>query len=109
MAIVNLVLTAYPNHPEYFVASADVLAKVYSNSMMVLLNRRIEIRSETHTNPGNPTWSLFYPEIRIEGIGTTMHGPTHGVTTSPQHIVEIVCDNNDGQEMRPQSDKVQIV
>ncbi|PPQ98168.1 hypothetical protein CVT26_003214 [Gymnopilus dilepis] len=66
IAILNLILTAFPGHPGYFVASAEILAKVYSNSMMVLLNRRMEIRPESTRCLDNTTWSSMYPEIRID-------------------------------------------
>jgi hypothetical protein len=48
VAIMLLVLTVLPGHPAYFTTPAGILAKVYSNSMMVLLNSRMRICTDAH-------------------------------------------------------------
>jgi len=70
IAVLNLALTLLPGHPTYYQVPSALLAKTYSNSMMVLLNSRIKlgvmetlqsddfdttmhIRGITSTNPAN--------------------------------------------------------
>ena len=48
IAIITLVLSALPSRPLYYITPAEVLAKVYSNSMMVLLNNRMRISADAH-------------------------------------------------------------
>ncbi|KAF8193405.1 hypothetical protein BJ912DRAFT_961018, partial [Pholiota molesta] len=43
ISILNLILVLLPSHPSYFEVPSEVLAKVYSNSMMALLNSRIKL------------------------------------------------------------------
>jgi len=45
IAVLNLVLTLLPGHPTYYQVPSAILAKTYSNSMMVLLNSRIKLGS----------------------------------------------------------------
>ena len=47
VAIINLVVTVLPGHPAYYTTTSEVLAKVYSNSMMVVLNNRMRIENDT--------------------------------------------------------------
>ncbi|KAF5327458.1 hypothetical protein D9619_005020 [Psilocybe cf. subviscida] len=51
----NLVLSMLPNHIMYYMATSEIIAKVYSNSMLVLLNSRIRFSSaedeEDHHGP----------------------------------------------------------
>jgi len=50
IAVMILVLSVLPGHPTYFTTPAGILAKVYSNSMMVVLNNRMQIADpETNT------------------------------------------------------------
>ena len=46
IAIITLVLAV--RHPAYFTTPAAILPKVYSNSMMVLLNNRMRISADAH-------------------------------------------------------------
>jgi len=46
VAIINLVVTVLPRHPSYYTTTSEVLAKFYSNSMMVVLNNRMRIDDE---------------------------------------------------------------
>ncbi|KAF4611507.1 hypothetical protein D9613_003876 [Agrocybe pediades] len=48
VAILNLVLAVLPNQPNYYMASAIVLGKLYSNSTLALLNNRLKTRSGSH-------------------------------------------------------------
>jgi len=47
IAILNLVLAVLPSQPSYYQVPSEILAKVYSNSMMVLLNSRMRIGNES--------------------------------------------------------------
>ena len=53
VAIINLVVTVLPSQPSYYTTTSEILAKVYSNSMMVVLNNRMRIGNdvfpESHT------------------------------------------------------------
>lgn len=44
--MLNLVLVLLPSHPSYFEVPSEVLAKVYSNSMMAVLNSRMRLNTE---------------------------------------------------------------
>jgi hypothetical protein len=43
-----LVLAVLLGHPLYFITPAGILAKVYSNSMMVVLNNKMQIGTDAH-------------------------------------------------------------
>ncbi len=50
-----LILVYLPGHPPYYAAAASIEAKIYSNSMMAMLNSRIKpvsnaLAPETGTN-----------------------------------------------------------
>ncbi|KAF9554347.1 hypothetical protein CPC08DRAFT_644473 [Agrocybe pediades] len=47
MATLNLVLSTLPGQPSYYLVTSETLAKFYSNSMMVVLNSRMRIGSES--------------------------------------------------------------
>ena len=58
--------------------------------MMVLLNRRMEIRPESTYCLENTTWSSFYPEIRIDVPEANSAGTSDandGVTMSWQQCM----------------------
>ncbi|KAF4616577.1 hypothetical protein D9613_008945 [Agrocybe pediades] len=46
VAILNLILILLPGQPSYYLVTSEILAKVYSNSMMVVLNSRMRIGPE---------------------------------------------------------------
>jgi len=48
IAILNLILILLPGQPSYYLVPSEILAKVYSNSMMVVLNSRMRIGPETN-------------------------------------------------------------
>ena len=66
IAIITLVLSVLPGHPSYFTTPVGILAKVYSNSMMVLLNNRMKIPTDAH------------PEINTT-VNLRPDNPTHGM------------------------------
>lgn len=43
IALLNFVLALLPGHPTYYMATAGILGKLYSNSMMVVFNSRMKI------------------------------------------------------------------
>jgi len=55
IAILNLVLSLLPGHPTYYMGVVGILGKVYSNSMMVSLNSRMNIAPDINsTTVGGP-------------------------------------------------------
>ena len=58
VAIMILVLAVLPGHPTYFTTPAGILAKVYSNSMMVVLNNRMRIGTDAHPKTNTTTTPL---------------------------------------------------
>ena len=66
IAIITLVLSALPSRPLYYTTPAEVLAKVYSNSMMVVLNNRMRICADAH------------PETNITITRLRSDNPTQG-------------------------------
>ena len=68
IAIITLVLSVLPGHPAYFTTPVGILAKVSSNSMMVLLNNRMRISADAH------------PETNITAVTCLRSdNPTHGM------------------------------
>jgi hypothetical protein len=59
-AILTLILVVLPGHPSYYQAPAAILAKVYSNSMMVVLNSRMDT-SGNEDKLGNAHPMLRFP------------------------------------------------
>ncbi|KAF9523765.1 hypothetical protein CPB83DRAFT_862249 [Crepidotus variabilis] len=43
IALLNFVLALLPGHPTYYMATAGILGKLYSNSMMAVFNSRIQM------------------------------------------------------------------
>ncbi|KAF8887891.1 hypothetical protein CPB84DRAFT_1684561, partial [Gymnopilus junonius] len=74
IAILNLVLALLPNHPAYYQVPSEILAKVYSNSMMVLLNSRMHIGPESSF-----TDRVHISEFRSEDVATF---PTNAIELS---------------------------
>lgn len=79
VAILNLVLAVLPSQPAYYQVPSEILAKVYSNSMMVLLNSRMRIgvessfhdRMHDHQFPTEPITSMDTNAIEL-GEGMTI-------------------------------------
>jgi hypothetical protein len=78
VSIVNLILIVLPgNHPTYYEATTVILAKLYSNAMMVVLNNRIVF---SRTENGSTDYSLdstqlaeFRPGSQ-GGVSSVSHG-----------------------------------
>ncbi|KAF9526409.1 hypothetical protein CPB83DRAFT_858050 [Crepidotus variabilis] len=71
IAIVNLILSALPGTPTYFQVSSAILGKLYSNSMMVMLNSRIKVGRLTSDDSGIHTSSAM---IGQQSRSTTSQG-----------------------------------
>lgn len=84
VAIVNLVLAVLPSHPSYFTTPSEVLAKVYSNSMMVVLNSRMRIGSDAHPE-STASASRLRPENPARGAEAFELG--EGVLITREEIV----------------------
>ncbi|KAF9556100.1 hypothetical protein CPC08DRAFT_820681 [Agrocybe pediades] len=48
ISIINIVLAVLPSQPNYYMTPTGVLGKLYSNSMLALLNNRMKIGNESH-------------------------------------------------------------
>ena len=46
VAIINFILFLLPGHPTYWQATIGILGKLYSNTMMIVLNNRIAFKSQ---------------------------------------------------------------
>ncbi|KAF4613083.1 hypothetical protein D9613_011093 [Agrocybe pediades] len=55
IAILNFALALLPNHPTYYMTTAGMLGKLYSNSMMAVFNSRMKVGNEANgvTSSGN--------------------------------------------------------
>ncbi|KAF9562871.1 hypothetical protein CPC08DRAFT_356615 [Agrocybe pediades] len=104
VSIVNLVLAVLPNQPTYYMASAVVLGKLYSNSTLALLNNRlktgsgldvvnstlgndISLRTDQHRNdiPRGSSWNVH--EHGGRGHGRNEYEMSRGTVASAQEHV----------------------
>ncbi|KDR82274.1 hypothetical protein GALMADRAFT_240773 [Galerina marginata CBS 339.88] len=69
IAILNLALSLLPGHPTYYQAVVGSLGKVYSNSMMVSLNSRVDIVP----NSNQPIPNEVLPSTYTEGRSTSAY------------------------------------
>ncbi|PPQ96551.1 hypothetical protein CVT26_006338 [Gymnopilus dilepis] len=69
IAILNLVLAVLPSRPSYYQVPSEILAKVYSNSMMVLLNSRMSIGTSSSVHERTHV-SRFRTEPFAAGMDT---------------------------------------
>jgi len=60
IAIINLALYLLPGHPTYWQCTTEILGKLYSNVMMVVLNNRIVFKINNETITSNEPL-VFYP------------------------------------------------
>jgi hypothetical protein len=61
IAIVNLILCLLPGRPAYFQTTSTVLGKMYSNTMMVVLNSRMTYaRTETSSSSNEFSESIVF-------------------------------------------------
>ncbi|KAF9529224.1 hypothetical protein CPB83DRAFT_852888 [Crepidotus variabilis] len=89
LAIINAVLSGLPKHPTYFQVSSAILGKLYSNSMLVMLNSRIKIGrignndTAVHTSNllqqhGNQGVAVRAYRIQEEALTRAMDEPESG-------------------------------
>jgi len=84
IAILNFALALLPNHPTYYMATAGILGKLYSNSMMAVFNSRMKIGNEANgANSSGHNVSVssnnYLNKTAIRARNTDTHG--HGVNT----------------------------
>ncbi|KAF9478318.1 hypothetical protein BDN70DRAFT_49117 [Pholiota conissans] len=73
LAIAVLVLAFLPGHPPYYQSCALILGKAYSNSMMVALNSRMKVTSNSATASWNE--STIIPPPKSASYGEVMFLP----------------------------------
>lgn len=95
-AILTLILTVLPGHPSYYQVPSAILAKVYSNSMMVVLNSRMYI-SGNGEKPRGTLSTLHIQDALAQGgtRPTEMYelGGDHGANVSTDEVLFAKMDN----------------
>ncbi|KDR84620.1 hypothetical protein GALMADRAFT_133875 [Galerina marginata CBS 339.88] len=79
IAIINLVLSVLPSKPSYYQVPSVILAKVYSNSMMAVLNSRVCLGAGDNDNLTSHT---FKTGAATRGYGTGQYDLGGGIVTS---------------------------
>jgi len=106
IAIITLVLASLPSRPLYYTTPAEILAKVYSNSMMVVLNNRMRIRTDAHPET-NTTITRLPTKNSTHGMDAYELG--EGVLVTREEMV-FPCDPDEvdgsGYQMNKSSDVV---
>lgn len=82
IAVLNVVLTLLPGHPTYYQVPSAILAKTYSNSMMVLLNSRIRLGTKESLQDDD-----FETTIRIRGNLNTSTNTPDNYELRDKHLV----------------------
>ncbi|KAF9483231.1 hypothetical protein BDN70DRAFT_929402 [Pholiota conissans] len=77
IAMVNLILVLLPSHPSYFEVPSEVLAKVYSNSMMAVLNSRMKLNTDEY-EPNSPIGQIRGMEDETVDSDGSSQGTTAG-------------------------------
>ena len=91
ITIITLMLAAHLScHPLYYTTLAEVLTKVYSNSMMVVLNNRMRIGTDAHTET-NTTVTHLHTNNSTHGIDAYELG--EGVLVTREEMV-LPCDSD---------------
>ena len=94
IAIITLVLALFPRpHPSYYITPSHVLAKVYSNSMMVLLNNRMRIGTDTHPETNTTVTRLRYLRSDNPTHRTDAFDLGEGVPVTHEEMV-LPCDTD---------------
>jgi hypothetical protein len=94
IAIITLVLTVLPSrHPLYFITPAEILAKVYSNSMMVVLNNRMRIGTDAHPETNTIVTRLRYLHSDNPTHRTDAFELGEGVPVTREEVV-FPCDTD---------------
>jgi hypothetical protein len=88
IAVVTLLLTVIgPIYPSYYQASLAVLGKMYSNSMMVMLNNRLRVSARSPDDL--KMWSHQKEKTAQNGtIALTEISASHGNTTMPSTFLQ---------------------
>ncbi|KAF8181326.1 hypothetical protein BJ912DRAFT_1062186 [Pholiota molesta] len=103
LAIAVLVLAYLPGHPPYYQACALILGKAYSNSMMVALNSRMKVISNSSTASWNessipplPSKSLTYGEVMFLKPLDEIESGTTDVSRSQNELTtfDVIVDGN---------------
>ena len=95
-AILTLVLFILPGHPPYYAITSGILGKMYSNTMMVILNNRIVFQAKDESTVLNvhvssSTSTMSNPGISQRPAFSTSHGGTlvtHKQWTIPLDVYE---------------------
>ncbi|KDR76716.1 hypothetical protein GALMADRAFT_139610 [Galerina marginata CBS 339.88] len=94
VAILNLILISLPSHTSYYLVPSESLAKIYSNSMMVVLNSRIRIGAERPVSlaPTNMALSRRGVGAMSEGnaeagVGIDAYTLSRGVLVTREQVV----------------------
>jgi len=91
MATLNLILSTLPGQPSFYLVTSETLAKFYSNSMMVVLNSRMRIGSESssfHSLSGSGSDGMGRHSIStMNAVGRPVSGRGRGRGSgrNPQH------------------------
>ena len=63
IAIINFALFLIPGHPAYWETTIGILGKLYSNTMMVVLNNRIVFKGQDDLIRSNESSVPSHPEV----------------------------------------------
>ncbi|KAF8162618.1 hypothetical protein B0H34DRAFT_692074 [Crassisporium funariophilum] len=76
IALINFSLALLPGHPPYWETVASVLGKVYSNSMMAVLNSRMSISHETRSEEVDMHMKSLnvVSSLRVRHSGCSVYG-----------------------------------
>ena len=92
IAIINFVLSILPGHPTYYQLTSCILGKMYSTTMMVVLNSRIVFQTQEESPMSNenllPTTSnpKFSRKPACDGISITREQWTAPVDGFKAHV-----------------------
>ena len=96
-AILTLVLTVLPGHPSYYQVPSAILAKVYSNSMMVVLNNRMDISANGERLRETYPTSFHIPDALAQGGARSLEiyelGGDRGANVSTDEVLFAKIDN----------------
>ncbi|KDR72258.1 hypothetical protein GALMADRAFT_143116 [Galerina marginata CBS 339.88] len=108
IAILNLILALLPSRPAYYQIPSEVLAKVYSNSMMVMLNSRMRIGLDTSSSVEVPL-SRHRHDLTITNRGTDAFELGEGIMITREELVFPSRTESDKEDERRSSKGVGYV
>ena len=76
-----VILLFLPGHPTYYVGTAAVVAKAYSNSMVAMLNSRVKPVSNTPA-PTSPVWNESVKSVASSSTVVGIEGLVFRVNTT---------------------------